>query len=93
MDVITTAENTFNNIYKKKLKKKSFGALSKIRDQIQKYVMKDHGFPFLKLCDISQSVQQFCMLELSEVGGKDWRQLTKILATIPEKMHNKFYTH
>ena len=31
--------------------KPPFGALSKIGDQIRKYVVKDHGFPFIKWCD------------------------------------------
>ena len=36
-----------------------FGPLSKMGVQFRKYVVKDHGFPFLKWCDTSQSVQQF----------------------------------
>ena len=46
------------------------GALSKSRDQIQKYVMKDHGFPFLKWCDTSPIGSAVLVLELSEVAGK-----------------------
>ena len=52
--------------------KKHFGALPKISDWIWKYVQIRHGFPFLKWCDTSQSVQQFGMLELSKVGCKDF---------------------
>ena len=39
-------------------------------------VVKDHGFPYLKLCDTSQSVfsSAVWMLELSEVGCKDWQR-------------------
>ena len=36
-----------------------FGALSKIGDQIRKYVVKDHGFPFIKWCDTPQLAQRF----------------------------------
>ena len=31
--------------------KPPFGTLSKIGDQIRKYVVKDHGFPIIKWCD------------------------------------------
>ena len=31
--------------------KTPFEAIDNIGDQIQKYVVKDHGFPFLKWCD------------------------------------------
>ena len=49
------AENMSKHIYFKP----PFGALSKIGDQIQKYVVKDHGFPFLKWGGTSQLVQRF----------------------------------
>ena len=39
--------------------KPPFVALSKIGDQIWKYIVKDHGFLFLKWCDTSQFVQWF----------------------------------
>ena len=37
--------------------------------QFQKYVVKDHRFPFLKWCDTSQSVQRFGCLENFDGGG------------------------
>ena len=39
--------------------KPHFGTLSKIGSQIWKYVVKGHGFPFIKWCDTWQSVQRF----------------------------------
>ena len=42
--------------------------LSKIGDQIKKYVVKDHCFPFLKWCDTIGSV--VWVLELCELPGE-----------------------
>ena len=50
---LASSENKSKNSFFKP----AFEALSKIGDQIQKYVVKDHGFPFLKWCDTSQLVQ------------------------------------
>ena len=47
------------NKYKSNFLKAPFGDVSKNRDQIQNYVVKDHGFPFLKWCGTSQSVKWF----------------------------------
>ena len=42
-------------------------------DWIQKYVVKEHGFPFLKWCDTSQSVQRFgCYSSLKWVAKIWW---------------------
>ena len=51
-----------NILFQKHLKllfKNLFGPLPIIGDWIQKYVQICHGFPFLKWCDTSQSVQRF----------------------------------
>ena len=45
--------------FKKVFLQPTFGAQTKIEDQIWKYVVKYHGFPLIKWCDTSQSVQQF----------------------------------
>ena len=42
---LASSENKSKNSFFKP----PFGALSKIGDQIRKYVVKDHGFPFIKL--------------------------------------------
>ena len=55
-----------------------FGSHSKISHQIQKYVVKDHGIPFLKGVWHFMISSVVWMLELSEVEakiGNNWQGL------------------